>query len=292
MPFRATFDCLWCGAPVDDTDPAELPGWAQLCAACVEKADDNPFVRFRVERATADRATARGEAVPATSPPAPGPATAGHPAGPGDPAPTGPADVDGWYLRRGPYAHGPVHDTAWHAEVDAAGRWLDELPFRGRLVELGAATGWWSPLLAGRGELTAYDAIPERLDRARDRLLAHGLRAHLHVRDPWARPEPPPADAVFGAFVLDGVERERLPTVLELVRQWLRPGGRFATMAARGDAHAGTVDGGPSPSGPIVHDPDALATELDAAGFVDIAVTTTGRFFVLATGRSPGPPRP
>jgi hypothetical protein len=60
-------------------------------------------------------------------------------------------EYDDWYLRRGRYAHGPIHDAAWNAELDTAGRWLDALPIRGEIVELAAGTGWWSPLLASKG---------------------------------------------------------------------------------------------------------------------------------------------
>ena len=45
-----------------------------------------------------------------------------------------------------------------------------------------------------KGELSMYDAAAAPLDRARERLLAHRLRAHLHVRDAWAEPDGP-ADA-------------------------------------------------------------------------------------------------
>jgi hypothetical protein len=61
-------------------------------------------------------------------------------------------EYDDWYLRRGRYARGPIHDAAWNAELDAAGRWLDGLPIHGEIVELAAGTGWWSPLLASKGE--------------------------------------------------------------------------------------------------------------------------------------------
>src|SRR3954453_22944452 len=93
------------------------------------------------------------------------------------------AEYDDWSLRRGRYEHGPIHDAAWNAELDAAGRWLDALPIGGRIVRLPAGTGSWSPLLASKGELWMYDAAEAPLERSRDRLVAHLLRAHLHVRD-------------------------------------------------------------------------------------------------------------
>ena len=66
-------------------------------------------------------------------------------------------EYDDWYLRRGRYERGPIHDAAWNAELDLAGRWLDGLPIGGEIVELAAGTGWWSPLLAVKGELSLYD---------------------------------------------------------------------------------------------------------------------------------------
>ncbi len=118
-------------------------------------------------------------------------------------------EYDDWYLRRGRYERGPIHDAAWNAELDLAGRWLDELPIAGEIVELAAGTGWWSPLLASKGELSMYDGAPAPLDRARERLVAHRLRAHLHVRDAWAEPDRA-VDAVFTGFWLSHVPRARL----------------------------------------------------------------------------------
>ena len=98
-------------------------------------------------------------------------------------------EYDDWYLRRGRYARGPIHDAAWDADLDGAGTWLDGLPIHGEIVELAGGTGSWSPLLASKGELSIYDAAEAPLDRARERLVAHRLRAHLHVRNAWAEPD-------------------------------------------------------------------------------------------------------
>jgi demethylmenaquinone methyltransferase/2-methoxy-6-polyprenyl-1,4-benzoquinol methylase len=175
---------------------------------------------------------------------------------------------------------------------------LDEQPLGPRIVELAAGTGWWSTLLAGKGELTMYDAAPATLDRARDRLLAHGLRAHLHVRDAWAEPEGDPADGVFAGFWVSHVERPRLAAFLELVARWLRPDGRFALIDSLPDPSSSAVDHPPVIGDrsvrrlddgrefeivKVFHTPEELERALAAAGFRDIAVTTTGRFFVLAT---------
>ena len=289
MPYRATFDCLWCGTVHTCRTSDDIEGWAQLCPTCVGKAGDNGFLRFRLRDALAERARAT---LPSTA----GPTAANV----GDDElvayyeARAPEDDD-WYLRRGRYARGPIHDAAWDAELDAAGRWLDSLPISGQIVELAAGTGWWSPLLAGKGELWLYDAAEAPLDRARDRLLAHALRAHIHTRDAWAEPDRP-VDALFTGFWLSHVPRERLADFLELARRWLRPGGVFAFIDSLPDPHSGANDH-PAPAGDrsirrlddgrefeivkIYYEPSELQHALRGARFADAELTTTGRFFLL-----------
>ena len=308
---QPTFACLWCGRSWTVRAPDDLEGYAKLCPDCLGKAGDNEFLRFRLRAALEARAAASAPApAKASEPPsvvAPDRPPTEAPApesGPSDPdliayyearAP----EYDDWYLRRGRYERGPIHDTAWNAELDAAGRWLDGLPLAGRLVELAAGTGWWSPLLAAKGELWMYDAAPAPLVRARERLVAHHLRAHLHVRDAWAEPEPPPADGLFAGFWISHVERARTGAFLQLAARWLAPGGRLALIDSLPDPQSSAVDH-PAPADDrsirrlddgrefeitkVYRAPDELAAELSAAGFTDVAVTTTGRFFVLATG--------
>lgn len=206
-------------------------------------------------------------------------------------------EYDDWYLRRGRFARGAIHDAAWNAELDAAGRWLDALPWDGVIVELAAGTGWWSPLLASQGELSLYDTSPAALDRARDRLMAHGLRAHLHVRDAWLEPDRA-VDGLFMGFWLSHVPRDRLAAFLALGRRWLRSGGRLAFIDSLADPASGAADH-PEPADDLAvrrladgrdftivkvfYTPKEIAAGLAAAGFRDIEVTTTGRFFLLGT---------
>ena len=309
MPFRATFDCLWCGAAHACRGPDDLEGWAQLCPDCVGKAGDNGFLRFRLRQALTERGTAGGAgsgsagAATATAP-LPGPAAASP-----DIDATMLAyyearapEYDDWYLRRGRYERGPIHDAAWNAELDVAGRWLDELPIRGEIVELAAGTGWWSPLLASKGELSLYDGTAAPLERARERLVAHQLRAHLHVRDAWAEPDRQ-VDAVFTGFWLSHVPRTRLAEFLAIVRRWLKPGGTFAFIDSLPDEQSSATDH-PAPADDasvrhlndgreftiikVYYEPGELEAALADAGFVDARVTTTGRFFLtgVATARA------
>ena len=290
---RATFNCLWCGQSWTTRSPDDLEGWAQLCPDCLGKAGENAFLKFRLRDAIVARGQAgsrpeEGEAAPqATS--AADSMVAYYEARA--------AEYDDWYLRRGRYSHGPIHDTAWNAELDGAGTWLDGLPLNGELIELAAGTGWWSTLLASKGELWLYDAAEAPLDRARDRLLAHRLRAHIHVRDAWAEPDRQ-VDGVFCGFWLSHVERERTAEFLALVRRWLKPGGRFAFIDSLPDPASGATDH-PTNVGDtslrrlddgreftivkVYREPAELEAALRDAGFDDVRVTTTGRFFVLGS---------
>ncbi|MEA2653909.1 MAG: hypothetical protein QOI37_1136 [Chloroflexota bacterium] len=300
MPFRPTFDCLWCGSAHVCRGPDDLEGWAQLCPGCVGKAGDNGFLRFRLRQALTERGAAK------TAVAAPTTAIA-------DPADDRGAEMlayyearapeyDDWYLRRGRYARGPVHDTAWEAELDVAGRWLDALPIQGEIVELAAGTGWWSPLLAGKGELSLYDGASGPLDRARERLVAHRLRAHLHLRDAWAAPDRA-VDAVFTGFWLSHVPRARLDEFLGIVRGWLKPGGTFAFIDSLSDAESSAVDH-PAPADDlsvrrlddgreftvvkVYYEPAELEAALERAAFEMPSVTRTGRFFLTGTARADG----
>ncbi len=311
---RASFDCLWCGRAWTTRTPDDLEGWAKLCPDCLGRAGENPFLRFRLRDALAARAAATraGSGAEVTAPAATAPEGT---------APEGAAreqhvddlaagmvayyearagEYDDWYLRRGRYARGPIHDAAWDAELDGAGAWLDALPISGEIVELAAGTGWWSPLLASKGELWLYDAAEAPLERARDRLLAHRLRAHIHVRDAWAEPDRQ-VDALVANFWLSHVPRPRTVEFLRLAHSWLKPGGVLAVMDSLPDAQAGAADN-PPPSEDravrrledgreftivkVFRTPDEIEMSLREAGFASAEVTTTGRFFVLASARA------
>jgi demethylmenaquinone methyltransferase/2-methoxy-6-polyprenyl-1,4-benzoquinol methylase len=311
VPFRASFSCLWCGTAHATRSSDDLEGWAQLCSSCVGKAGDNQFLRFRLRQALTERSAAARTGVPT---PAPGTTTALAEAPVASGAPTAPdldramvdyyearaPEYDDWYLRRGRYARGAIHDAAWNAELDAAGRWLDALPWSGEIVDLAAGTGWWSPLLASRGELSLYDASTTALDRARERLVAHGLRAHLHVRDAWAEPDRS-VDGLFMGFWLSHVPPERLADFLTLGRRWLRPGGQIAFIDSLADPASGAADhaepahdiavrrledGREFTIVKVFYAPDDLADALTTAGFEGVEITTTGRFFLLGSGRA------
>ncbi len=291
--FQPEFNCLWCGRPHRTRSTDDLEGWARLCSDCVGRAQDNDFLRFRLreglrKRSEAQRAESRAahesddEALRnyyrARAP-----------------------EYDDWYLRRGRYSRGVIADAAWNADLDAATLWLDALPLHGEIVELAAGTGWWSPLLAQKadhGGLWLYDAVEEPLDKARDRLVAHGLAAHIHLRDAWVEPDRQ-VDAVFTGFWLSHVPRQRLDEFLALCRRWLKPGGTFAFIDSRADPESGAADH-PAPADDrsvrrtadgreftipkIYYEPGELEAGLSRSGFEPAQVATTSRFFLLGRG--------
>lgn len=281
--YRARFHCLWCGTPWESAGPDALEGWAQLCPDCLGRAGTSRFLRDRLHTAL----RARGSAGSTTTPGTTGSGSAADRARGARPAgePAMPALPDDWFLRRGVFERGAVHDAAWAAELDMVTRWVDGLGLRGRIEEPAAGVGFFSPLLAERGELHASDPDAAALDRARERLVAHRLLAHLHVADPWrpAAAEPasdPPAglaDAVLAAFLLGRVRGAGLDAAAASLRGRLRPGGRLALVELRSDPAGGPPAGLPW----TWHAPAVLEAALVRAGFASVELRPTGRFFLL-----------
>jgi SAM-dependent methyltransferase len=285
VAYRARFSCLWCGTDWQTRGPDDLEGWAQLCPECLDNAGSNPFLRGRLRAGLADRGV--GRAVVEAAPPEArlptqvedGLTTPAAPRGPV--IPTMHALPDDWFLRRGAFEHGAIHDTAWHAELDMVTRWLDGQPLAGRILEPAAGVGFFSPLLAGKGELHASDPDGAALDIARQRLVAHRLLAHLHVRDPWVRPpaEEPPADALVASFLLGRVRGAGLDTATQLLRDRLRDGGVLAIIDLRPDPA-----GGPPPGMAWSHHaPEVLEAAITRGGFGGVQLATTGRFFLVGS---------
>jgi ubiquinone/menaquinone biosynthesis C-methylase UbiE len=271
------FNCLWCGRPHVPRTADDLEAFARLCPDCIGRAQDNEFLRYRLREGLRARSAAQ--------------------AAPED-------EMKAYYAARAPeydevYAGAglpPLQRAVFQADLDAATLWLDRLPLRGEIVELAAGTGWWSPLLAQKGELTMYDVSEEVLELARQRLVAHGLRAHLHLRDAWAEPDRQ-VDALFAGFWLSHVRSVRLDEFLGLVRRWLKPGGTFAFIdelpqpdAPPTDAEEQrrrVADGREFSIIKAYRTPAELARALTQAGFTAVDVTATSRHFVLGRADTP-----
>ena len=269
MPFRQRFDCLWCGQTWEARSPEDLEGWAALCPECLGKADANGFLRARLRSALSERAAATAPVLAMADPPV----AKAHRRVAKAP------EHDDWYLRRGRFSRGPIIDAPWQMELDEATRWLDGVAMSGTIVELGAGTGWWSTLLADKGELWLYDADGGALDEARRRLMAHGLLAHLHERDPLAAADKA-VDVVFAACLLGPAETDAdLTGRLASVRRWLKPGGSFIFLELQPHPGAASVDG---PAGRLWPRPlDELVAAMQAVGLGSADVQQTHRVFVM-----------
>lgn len=265
MPFRRSFDCLWCGRAWEVRTADDLEGWTALCPECLGKADDNSFLRGRVRTALRDRSAAADRSATEVR--------------------RAPGDWDDWYLRRGRYSQGPIHDGPWSMELDEVTRWVDGLGLSGVIVELGAGMGWWTALLAEKGELWLYDTDEASLDAARTRLLAHGLMAHLHRRDPLARPDKA-VDVVFAAHLLGAAESmTALDARIATARAWLKPGGSFVFVDVQPNGDRDSVAG---PGGRLwPRDAQSLGGHLVASGFEPVEVGATRRAFVYGEAVAP-----
>jgi hypothetical protein len=279
MPYLATFDCLWCGTHHATRDADAVEGWAQLCPACVGRAGDNGFLRFRLRAALEERGRARPRSAPTERAAAP----AAAPLAP-VPSPLASAPPDDWYRRAGVHTAGAIDDARFAADLDAVTLRLDaRLPAAGEAVEPGAGRGWWAPLIAGRLDLTVLDADGPALDAARARLLAHGLRAHLHRRDPWAPPDRA-VDLVFGAFLVGRTATADLASLAGLLAAWLRPGGRFLGIERFVGDHANPVVDEAVP-GPRPVAVAAVEAALRSGGFAATTIEPCGRFLLVEATR-------
>lgn len=305
MPFRARFDCLWCGQAYQTRSNDDLEGWAALCPDCVGRAGDNGFLRTRLRAALGERSRASNDGREAGADldlePMPHVSTAEVDAEIKAYYAARAPEYDDVYLHRGQGSSGPVLDLWFDREIDELATWLDGLPIAGEIVELAAGTGWWSPLLADKGDLSIYDINPEPLEIARQRLVAHRLRAHIHVRDVWEEPDRQ-VDAVFCGFWMSHVPRRRLDEFLALVQRWLKRSGRFLFIDERErtgpdgpddptDTQTETTvrrlkDGREFRIPKVYYGADELRDGLIRAGFASADLRQTERFFMMGIAQA------
>jgi hypothetical protein len=147
--------------------------------------------------------------------------------------------------------------------------------------------------------LSLYDASEEPLGHARRRLQGLGLSATLAVRDAWTEPDRR-VGCVFTGFWLSHVARERLVEFLALMRRWLEPGGLYAFIDSLRDPESGAIDhsvpeaevqmrrlddGSTYRVRKVYYSPTELGRALEEAGFRDVQVGTSERFFLLGSAR-------
>ncbi|NGN69197.1 class I SAM-dependent methyltransferase [Streptomyces sp. A7024] len=164
---------------------------------------------------------------------------------------------------------------------------VDELPVVGDVLELACGTGQWTRALADRARtVTALDASPEVLERARARTAAANARfaqADIFAWQPQRR-----YDTVFFAFWLSHVPASRFADFWSTLTGALAPRGKVVFIdegpaeAVREEV-AATVrqldDGSRYRIVKIFHDPATLTTELAALGWT-ADIRLRGNFLV------------
>lgn len=126
-------------------------------------------------------------------------------------------------------------------ERDVTWRYLDEfLPARGRILEIGAATGRYTLELARRGyRVTAVDLAEKLLARAREKIAAENLSAlvEFHVGD--ARALALSAEMAFDVVLMMGpiyhlvLKEDRLQALREAYARLKSGGLIFAALVSR-----------------------------------------------------------
>ena len=295
MPFRDRFDCLWCGTAARDPHARRPRGLGAAVSDLPRQGGHQPVP---AHAPAARRSRSAGRAPTQRRPPTPraarrrrrdgagGRTAAARPVAAARAPPTRVPRVPRRLVpppRRLRARRDPRHRLGGGARRrhPLARR---RSPLAGRIDEPAAGTGFFSPLLADKGELHASDEDGAALDIARDRLVAHRLRAHLHVADPWT-PSPSRAGRrgssrasspgrVRGAGLDRAVAVAPRPPRDRRPPRAHRPPAR-PTRAARPAGIAWTW-----------HDPALLEAALARAGFSGIELTPTGRFFLLVTAEA------
>jgi SAM-dependent methyltransferase len=123
----------------------------------------------------------------------------------------------------------------WRSDV--LDEWLDGLPDRPRVLELGCGTGQAAAHAADRGAaVTAVDLSPENVAQCR----ARGVDARVGDMGELDLPD----DSFVGAFAINSlihVPKAHLAAVVTGVRRVLEPAGSFLVVVWGGYDHEGTV---------------------------------------------------
>lgn len=210
------------------------------------------------------------------------------------------AEYDQWWLRQGRYDRGPEETARWFreaAEVDTA---LDVFQPRGDILELACGTGLRSgKLLAAADTLTVVDGSAELLAIHATRHTSpkiERMQADLFNWSPRRK-----FDVVYFGFWLSHVPPEKFEAFWTMVRNALKPGGRFFFVDSRRTEASTAKDHIlPGPDSAIAtrrlddgrefqiyklfYEPTSLRDRLTALGW-DCEVSETGTFFIYGHGR-------
>ncbi len=142
------------------------------------------------------------------------------------------SEYDQWYLRQGRYDRGPDLNERWFAQDRELLAALSAFRPSGSIVELACGTGIWTARLSPYArELVAVDASSEVIAINRGRVSSE--KVTYVEADLFAWKPPMQFDVAFFGFWLSHVPPERFETFWALVRQALKPDGRFFFVDSR-----------------------------------------------------------
>lgn len=180
-------------------------------------------------------------------------------------------------------ARADEYDATYSTRMDMLrlAKALDSLPVGGDVLEIACGTGQWTRLLSHRARsLTALDAAPEMLRRARDRM--RGTETRFIEADVFEWEPDRQYDTVFFAFWLSHVPPVEMEPFWDLLRWALAPGGRVvflddspakAEIEDRVEAapvptvHRTLSDGSRHVAVKVLRDPTELTSQLSSLGW-------------------------
>jgi ubiquinone/menaquinone biosynthesis C-methylase UbiE len=197
-------------------------------------------------------------------------------------------------------ARADEYDATYSTRMDMPrlSKALNSLPIGGDVLEIACGTGQWTRLLSRRARrLTALDAAPEMLRRARDRM--RGTATRFIKADVFDWEPDRQYDTVFFAFWLSHVPPMEMEPFWNLLRWALMPGGRAmflddspakAEIEDRVDeapvpaVHRTLSDGSRHIAVKVFRDPTALISQLNGLGW-DARVEAIDPFHLAGVAR-------
>ncbi|MEU3046214.1 class I SAM-dependent methyltransferase [Streptomyces sp. NPDC006984] len=197
-------------------------------------------------------------------------------------------------------ARADEYDATYSTRMDMPrlAKALDSLPVGGDVLEIACGTGQWTRLLSHRARsLTALDAAPEMLRRARGRM--RGTATRFIEADVFDWEPDRQYDTVFFAFWLSHVPPVEMEPFWDLLRWALMPGGRVvflddspakAAIEDRADGmpvptvHRTLADGSRHLAVKVLRDPAELSSQLNGLGW-ETHVEQIDRFHLAGVAR-------
>lgn len=147
------------------------------------------------------------------------------------------AEYDDWWERRGKYDAGDAFRDAWFDEAERVRTWLESVEISGKVLEVAAGTGNWTPhLVSPNTRVTALDAAPEALQICSSKVAAGSVS--FVVADVFAWTPPTKYDVIFFAFWMSHIPPPQWQGFWHTMADALSPEGRLVFIENAHPAHA------------------------------------------------------